>query len=562
MNARGETEHYASDIFQSKLGTWFNKDVIAQARFMLANAEQTNGASDSAIAHMAENDLDELEDDERMETPDDDGNTEDVMETWGASTMNNKHTQDAARFQVIGYPQLATHKIQAPELRRTASLPMSTQSRVTQDESHSRPYQPRPQALDLKTAHEEQVRLHTPLGPPGSANPEYRALVIGNAEEVAAFLETRFRQLQQLVCKIVAKAWIKVIEPKKQTRYPYNKGEESRPLWWPASVRHKEPDHLMKPERITLLMTMLRCGKVPTNRLELATAEVAAFIPPDKTNLLREIYRVGREDERFRNREISAETRVYVASTALISSIDDIASPSTGPTSGVTPRTVAEVQLTSQRSTSGSNNASSFDNGEPFSEHQDISQAYGMVPSHQFYYTNPNTDYGHQHAVMSNGHANQNHYHMYTQDNVRRATIPHIPTSYEHAPWPQNASHAPWPDQGAPMQSFMPRPNPPPQIQHPIMSHQSQQPQPVSSQQGLQDFYQIPQAPETPRHQHTEKTHSSPYLPTPMPVQDAQYSAQRAHGVSFSDYLHSPRTSGPEPPDVNGEYSHTQMNEF
>ena len=76
---------------------------------------------------------------------------------------------------------------------------------------------------------------------------EYKPLLISNVNDVTFFLETRFRQLQQLCCKIVAKAWIKVIEPKKQTRYPYNRGEESKPDWWPDDVRHKEPDHLMKP---------------------------------------------------------------------------------------------------------------------------------------------------------------------------------------------------------------------------------------------------------------------------------------------------------------------------
>nr|AAG38543.1 Ydr124wp-like protein [Pneumocystis carinii] len=132
----------------------------------------------------------------------------------------------------------------------------------------------------------------------------YRSLVIGDTAEVIAFMESRFKQLQQSVCKIVAKAWIKVIEPKKQTRYPYNRGDRSKPSWWPENIRHKEPDHLMKSERISLLITMLRCSKIPINRLELATAEISTFIPPDKTSLLREIYHVAREEEKMRNGDI------------------------------------------------------------------------------------------------------------------------------------------------------------------------------------------------------------------------------------------------------------------
>jgi hypothetical protein len=76
---------------------------------------------------------------------------------------------------------------------------------------------------------------------------EYKGLDITNEEEVNTFFETRLRQMQQLVCKVVAKCWIKVIEPKKQSNFPYNRGEESKPSWWPPNARHKEPDHLMKP---------------------------------------------------------------------------------------------------------------------------------------------------------------------------------------------------------------------------------------------------------------------------------------------------------------------------
>ena len=75
----------------------------------------------------------------------------------------------------------------------------------------------------------------------------YKALTISDHEAVTTFFETRFRQMQQLTCKVVAKAWIKVIEPKKQSNFPYHRGEESKPSWWPEGARHKEPDHLMKP---------------------------------------------------------------------------------------------------------------------------------------------------------------------------------------------------------------------------------------------------------------------------------------------------------------------------
>lgn len=65
-------------------------------------------------------------------------------------------------------------------------------------------------------------------------------------EEIETYYCARFAALQQHTCKLVVKNWIKIIEPKKQMKFPYNKGEEVKPDWWPAGVRHREPDHLSK----------------------------------------------------------------------------------------------------------------------------------------------------------------------------------------------------------------------------------------------------------------------------------------------------------------------------
>lgn len=65
-------------------------------------------------------------------------------------------------------------------------------------------------------------------------------------EAVDPYYNARFAALQQATCKLVVKNWIKVIEPKKQMKFPYNKGEDLKPLWWPEGVRHREPDHLSK----------------------------------------------------------------------------------------------------------------------------------------------------------------------------------------------------------------------------------------------------------------------------------------------------------------------------
>lgn len=72
------------------------------------------------------------------------------------------------------------------------------------------------------------------------------------------YYEQVFQTLQQTNCRVIAKAWVKIIEPRKQLQFPYNgrkvvadktiqfSPEETKPPWWPPGVRHREPDHLPK----------------------------------------------------------------------------------------------------------------------------------------------------------------------------------------------------------------------------------------------------------------------------------------------------------------------------
>lgn len=117
---------------------------------------------------------------------------------------------------------------------------------------------------------------------------------IQDFRQVVIHLGLRIEQCQQLACKTVEKQWIKTIEPKKQSRFPYVNSDENKkkddkngkkrsklrdgpdtPAWWPKEpqewwawlphplcktlqkVRHKEPDHLRKEERLVLGVHML-----------------------------------------------------------------------------------------------------------------------------------------------------------------------------------------------------------------------------------------------------------------------------------------------------------------
>lgn len=77
---------------------------------------------------------------------------------------------------------------------------------------------------------------------------------IGDTDVVWSFYQQRFKNCQQTACKLIAKAWVKAVEPKKQSHHPYTGKDEKAPEWWPKPwgpmkderVRHKEPDHLYK----------------------------------------------------------------------------------------------------------------------------------------------------------------------------------------------------------------------------------------------------------------------------------------------------------------------------
>jgi len=86
------------------------------------------------------------------------------------------------------------------------------------------------------------------------------ALKVGDEDRMRKYYEKAFDAFQQLNCRVIAKAFIKLVEPRKQVNHPYNgrkpasgsspeqrpDPELTKPKWWPSGVTHKEPDHLLK----------------------------------------------------------------------------------------------------------------------------------------------------------------------------------------------------------------------------------------------------------------------------------------------------------------------------
>lgn len=256
VSARGDVETYASDAFQGRLDDWFEGTGIADEARRLACAHRAPQLPPPPPP----------EDEPEADTSADLSiSTDDpFLDTWSSIGQN---------------AQLASEDIHTPVTVPSASTPVQPSTHAT----------------------------------PATGAPPAHSIVLRDEHARTEFYQLRFSQLQQVMCKMVAKAWIKVIEPKKQTRCPYNKGEDGRPAWWPAEVRHKEPDHLMKPERHALLLSLLRCGVVRIARLQLATAEVVALIKAGKVSLLMDVYRLAREEERLRDEGTDSNTPVTIS---------------------------------------------------------------------------------------------------------------------------------------------------------------------------------------------------------------------------------------------------------
>jgi hypothetical protein len=292
-DSKGELEMHATSAFQGYRDVWIPEHVRREAKQIAvsaANEKKVRRRRDSAV-------------DKRARQPEQSQGVDGGYDEWeDGQGKAMSHEERMLCAQAPREDDMEMHKKRPPQYDLE---PTRTSKRKTV---------PRP---EMPGANRRGSSGSDDMAE-GMITEDYQPLVISDHDAVTTFYMTRLRQMQQLMCKVVAKAWIKVIEPKKQSNFPYNRGDESKPAWWPQDVRHKEPDHLMKPERLTLLLTMLRSRRVPIEKLEGATAEVMVQIPKERIPLLNEIYQVAKQEERFLRSELPPETTVFVAASEKI----------------------------------------------------------------------------------------------------------------------------------------------------------------------------------------------------------------------------------------------------
>lgn len=139
---------------------------------------------------------------------------------------------------------------------------------------HRSPHHNRKRPRSRQSADQQHVAIPTSVT-------TRRSIRIGDAEAVRAFYLQSFIDVQQQACKIIAKAWIKAVEPRKQSFHPYTKSDPYSPEWWPDGVKHREPDHLKKERefepangrmpKLMLHACSKSCSTLPYDRLRLRT---------------------------------------------------------------------------------------------------------------------------------------------------------------------------------------------------------------------------------------------------------------------------------------------------
>ncbi|PYH47945.1 DUF2841 domain-containing protein [Aspergillus saccharolyticus JOP 1030-1] len=147
-------------------------------------------------------------------------------------------------------------------------------------------------------------------------------LRLGETDILRQYYEKAFDRFQQLNCRVIAKAFIKLVEPRKQVNHPYNgrrtsasssqrmDPELTKPNWWPAGVTHREPDHLFKRERIKLLVHILCNLKdskgITAEKLQEAAQDVKRQVQPSRRlEVLDEIFYVRQMEELYLDGKIS-----------------------------------------------------------------------------------------------------------------------------------------------------------------------------------------------------------------------------------------------------------------
>ena len=223
VTASGQIETYGSDVLQPKLEHWFNERVLDEAKRLVLNANERRHVQSKF------NKFNSI-----LEPVTDETTEEDCQNPF----LNSSSPQDF-------HSSIDSDEMESKNLGK---LPPDSPSRNTRARKKLSPLDPNV-ANSIFAPTVPSLNSKPPSLPTSSSDVNVNlpnSLIFTSESDVKVYTQSKFIELQQTSCKRVCKAWIKIIEPKKQTRFPYQKGDEVKPNWWPTEIRHREPDHLQK----------------------------------------------------------------------------------------------------------------------------------------------------------------------------------------------------------------------------------------------------------------------------------------------------------------------------
>ncbi|KAJ6171517.1 hypothetical protein N7470_000584 [Penicillium chermesinum] len=146
-------------------------------------------------------------------------------------------------------------------------------------------------------------------------NTEIAKISVRDKDLLRKYYTRAFKKLNYRNCCFIAKAYIKLVEPCKQKKFPYSgriwfngrrqqlHSSKTSPPWWPSGLSHNPPDKLERKDVIILLICLLcdlhKTHQITVQKLKEADQTIHRLIGPRKQVILDEIYRVRQEEENY-----------------------------------------------------------------------------------------------------------------------------------------------------------------------------------------------------------------------------------------------------------------------
>ncbi|KAM0752046.1 hypothetical protein T439DRAFT_379175 [Meredithblackwellia eburnea MCA 4105] len=324
VNANGQSEVYSSDLFQRKLDNWFPTPLLNEATSIVVAAqaerekrleELSQGpapktlpadvfAPNGSVLSLNEDNAPTARDEDDTDEDGEDGSPGNLPSRSDNPSRSQARSRPSTAGSITqGHFASPFYAIRQTPITRSVPVPpgvpssppssSSAPTRVTRSLSLLN-VGPDPQSSPGEISGYPTPHPSSSQPPPTPTHAQHTF----TAPALTAWYSDKISSIIVRACCTICKIWIKVVEPKKQTNFPYLSGDTGKPPWWPENVRHREPEHLVKAERVKLLLTILQSTGIPVIRLEAATEGEAAFFPEAALHTLREIYRVAKEEQK------------------------------------------------------------------------------------------------------------------------------------------------------------------------------------------------------------------------------------------------------------------------